>query len=134
MSHIKGKIVRIVSEHMVVLDAGEEKGVEPGMKFVIYADAGEITDPLTNEKLGNLEIPKGEVLVSIVHEKYSVAETETQQRSTPLGEMLRTLGTLSLADYETHKSLNVKKEDVVPLPEGIFMVKIGDSVRSVEHV
>lgn len=134
MSHVRGKIVRIVSDYMVVLDAGEEKGVKPGMKFVIYADVGEITDPVTNEKLGNLEIPKGEVLVKMVHEKYSVAETEIEERKTPLAEALRTLGTLSLTDYEAHKSLGVKKEDIVPLPEGIFTVKSGDPVRSVEDV
>ena len=134
MSHVRGKIVRIVSDYMVVLDAGEEKGVEPGMKFIIYADVGEITDPVTNEKLGNLEIPKGEVLVKVVHEKYSVAETEIEERKTPLAEALRTLGTLSLTDYHAHKSLDVKKEDIVPLPEGILTVKKGDPVRSVEDV
>lgn len=133
MSYIAGKIVRIVSEHMVVLDVGEEKGVTLGMNFVIYGDAGELTDPITNQKLGKLEIPKGEVLVKMVHQKYSVAETEIEEKRTPLGDALMNLGTLSLTDYKAYKSLDVRKEDVAPLPEGILTVKIGDSVRSIEE-
>ena len=131
MSFIKGKILRIIDEHTVVIDVGTEQGVRLGTRFVIYANAGELTDPDTKKKLGVLEIPKGEVTCKLVQEEYSVAETGLESKATPLAQIL----SFSLkTTIDVHESLEVETKEIEPLPEDIFKVKVGDLVRTVESI
>ncbi len=131
MSFIKGKILRITNEYTVVIDAGREQGVIPGTRFLIYANAGDLTDPDTKKNLGVLEIPKGEVVVKLVQQKYSFAETEFESQKAPLAQLL----SMSLiTTREVHKPLQVETKDIKPLPEEIFKVKVGDLVRTVEDI
>ena len=129
MSFIKGKILRITNEYTVVINVGKEEGVTVGTKFLIYANAGDLADPDTKKNLGVLEIPKGEVVVKLVQEKYSVAETEFESEKTSIGQIL----SLSLiTTRESHKLLPVETKDIKPVPEEVFKVREGDLVRTVE--
>lgn len=129
MSFIKGKILRITNEYTVVIDVGREQGVKLGTKFLIYANAGDLTDPDTKKNLGVLEIPKGEVVVKLVQENYSVAETEFESQKTSLGQIL---SMQLITTREAHKLLPVETKDIKPVPENIFKVREGDLVRTVK--
>ncbi|MFF2772967.1 hypothetical protein ACFVUP_38300, partial [Streptomyces bacillaris] len=64
MSRIEGKVASVLNERELVLNVGAEEGVEVGMRFkILYAGGIEITDPDTNEALGNVEWPKTEVKI-----------------------------------------------------------------------
>ncbi len=128
MSFIKGKILRITNEYTVVIDVGKEEGVTLGTKFLIYGNAGDLADPDTKKNLGVLEIPKGEVVVKLVQEKYSVAETEFESQKTSIGQLL----SISLITRESHKLLPVETKDIKPVPEEIFTVRVGDLVRTIQ--
>ena len=78
---IKGKVARILSSREVALTVGESHGVETGMKFdILYPKGLPIVDPDTGEDLGFVDMPKGRVRVSRVHDKFSVARTYRTKR------------------------------------------------------
>lgn len=73
---ISAKVVDIIDNRTLALNAGRNKGVEIGMIFQILKDNGkEIKDPETGEVLGNVKLPK--IMVKVVHAdpKFSIAET-----------------------------------------------------------
>ena len=53
---IIGKVAKILDEVKVVINRGSKDGVKPGMRFVAYAEADEVTDPDTGESLGKWEL------------------------------------------------------------------------------
>lgn len=91
------KVVKIISETEVVLGLGSNKGVEEGMRFVIYEPDEEIRDPETKESLGYLEIVKGYVRVEHVMPNMCTAKTNyrTETRFERVN-LLNPLGALSL--------------------------------------
>jgi hypothetical protein len=76
---IETKIVRILSESVVVLGAGSSQGVREEMEFLIYELGDEIFDPETKESLGRLEIAKGHVRV--IHLQQSIATARTTKQT-----------------------------------------------------
>jgi hypothetical protein len=51
---IRGEIAEIIDEYTVVLNIGHNDGVRKGMKFVVYAETGHVTDPHSGKDLGVL--------------------------------------------------------------------------------
>ncbi|NQE04351.1 hypothetical protein C5S32_00635 [ANME-1 cluster archaeon GoMg1] len=70
MIGIEGKVAEIVDEYTVVINRGQEHGVEEDMRFVIYEPGEEIKDPETDESLGKFEYVKAKVEVVNVQEKF----------------------------------------------------------------
>ena len=71
---VEGYIIRIDGEQ-IILDVGRNGGLKRGMKCVIYKEGESIKHPITGEILGKETKELGEVLVSEVFDKYSVAKT-----------------------------------------------------------
>jgi hypothetical protein len=71
---VEGFIIRIDGEQ-IILDVGRNGGLKRGMKCVIYKEGEAIKHPITGEILGKDTKELGEVLVSEVFDKYSVAKT-----------------------------------------------------------
>lgn len=70
------KIIKVSDDNLkIVINAGENKGIKIGMKFIVYAKGEELFDPDTNESLGRLEITKGMGKVTHVQEKISTLES-----------------------------------------------------------
>ncbi len=76
MTRIEGKVATVLNERELVLTVGSEEGVAVGMRFkILYPGGIEITDPDTNEPLGNVEWPKTEVKIVSVQPHMSVGRT-----------------------------------------------------------
>lgn len=86
------KVVRVLDEFTVVMNAGSDSGVSEGQKFLIYELSNEeIIDPDTKKSLGFLEIVKGTGIVTHVQESMSTLKSATYhstsrkiKRSSPL--------------------------------------------------
>ncbi len=73
---IRGFVAEIINRRELVINVGSEQGVEVGMKFaVLSAKGAEIRDPISEEPLGSIEIPKVLVEVVRVQPRLSVART-----------------------------------------------------------
>lgn len=76
MDRVHARVAAIVDERELVLNRGEEHGVQVGMRFAILAGEGtEVKDPETGEILGLVPIEKTTVKVVRVQPKLSVART-----------------------------------------------------------
>ena len=75
MERIEGKVAEVIDIYTVVINRGNEHGVEEDMRFVIYELGEEIKDPDTDESLGKFEYVKAKVRVTNVSEKFSTATT-----------------------------------------------------------
>lgn len=73
---IAGKVAQVVSERELVINRGSEHGVTVGMRFRILApEPSVVTDPETEEELGEVDLTKIEVEVVEVQPKLSVCAT-----------------------------------------------------------
>lgn len=72
-------VASVLSSDRVVINKGREYGVRVGNRFLIYElDDGEITDPITKESLGRLEIPKGTGRIVSVQPRMAVLESDKE--------------------------------------------------------
>jgi hypothetical protein len=78
MSQIEGKIAAILSPAKVVINKGSKDGIEVGDYFYIYSELGPFTDPDTNQKLESTKQIWGRVEVSLVENRFCIAETGTR--------------------------------------------------------
>jgi hypothetical protein len=75
------KVVKIIDEYKVVINAGSRQDICEGQKYLIFSiDNDEIFDPDTGESLGYLEIVKGTGIVTHVQEKIATLESATYRR------------------------------------------------------
>src|SRR5437870_4764299 len=123
---VRTKIARILSPTRVVLAAGSEQGVEEGMEFVIYELSDPVTDPETQESLGQLELHKGRVEAIHVQDKMATAITVRRRVYRPTFTEVFT-GT---GWREEHERLRVDSS-VETAVKADLTVRVGDLVRSV---
>lgn len=74
------KVVKIINEYRIVINAGAKQGVHEGDVFEVYAEGQEIVDPDTGEDLGTLDYIKAKVVARDVFHKMTICvnrETET---------------------------------------------------------
>lgn len=130
MAQIRGKIAKIVDESTFLINVGLKEGVQNGMRFVVFDEGEEVTDPDTGEVLGVWEILKGELEVVNAQERLSMVQTPVRKVETP--------NTLSAMMVEASKGSKGERERLSvdrtqmsgrPAPKPI---SVGDPVRSVE--
>lgn len=71
----KFRVVRIIDDTSLVVNAGTENGVEKGDIMQICGVGATIVDPETKKELGCLDIVKAKLNVSEVYDKMCVCET-----------------------------------------------------------
>lgn len=124
------KIVKIVDDYTVVINAGKNESLEPDTHLVIYSVGEEVIDPETGECLGTLDTVKASICVKHVFEKMSVCKSfETITRKTsPLTTLTPIANMLGEIQVESLKPLNVDPKQITG---GInsSSIKIGDLVR-----
>lgn len=77
------KVAQVINNYELVINAGSNKGITEGSRFLVYSLGKEVVDPDTNESLGKLEIIKGIGKVIHVQEKMStIKSTELQKPAT----------------------------------------------------
>ncbi|MCH8143508.1 MAG: hypothetical protein IIA55_02160 [Gemmatimonadetes bacterium] len=69
---IRAKVVSILDNQRIVINAGIEQGVQAGDQFFLYEEGAEITDPENEEPLGRLENIKAHTEAFLVQEKMTV--------------------------------------------------------------
>jgi hypothetical protein len=130
MTQIRGKIAKIVDESTFLINVGLKEGVQNGMRFVVFDEGEEVTDPDTGEVLGIWEIVKGELVVVNVQERLSMVQTPVKKVETP-GTLSAMMVEASKGKAEEREHLSVDRTQMSgrPAPKPI---SVGDSVRSVE--
>lgn len=108
------RVAHILDDYRVVLNAGGQDGVQPGMSFVIFEEGPEIVDPATGKSLGALENVKGRVWVHHAAPAHAVAGS-SQKESMP--------GTVSLTSMNIARALGGAN--------ALLNVKVNDRVKRV---
>lgn len=63
------KVVKVIDDYTVVINAGKDKGIQKGKAFLIVSIGEMIIDPDTGEELGALEIIRGKADVIHVQDR-----------------------------------------------------------------
>lgn len=76
MARIEGKVAQVLTNRELVLNVGEDQGVEVGMRFAVLNSKGiSVTDPDTGEEIGSVELPKTVVKIVRTQERLSIGRT-----------------------------------------------------------
>ncbi len=134
---IEGKVARILSENVIILNVGANAGVKPGAAFVVFARGEEVIDPETGEALGCWEVPKGHLRATHVQERMTTCESflpgakPAEQADKGTNVLSAALIAHSMRPETWRKSrvpLSVNRSDVSGMPS-IGPISIGDPVR-----
>lgn len=119
------KIVKIISEYKVVINAGSNSFVKEGDIFEVFEPGAEVFDPETKESLGTLDFVKAKLRVIDVFPKMSVCENRD-------GTVQRSLISALSWTVPDQVPLNVQSTDISGGYEGVSQkIKVGDFVRKV---
>jgi len=135
---ITGRVAGVLNARELVINIGSEASVQVGMRFsVLAAEATEILDPETNERLGLLDREKVRVEVTEVRPRFSVCST-FGSRGGSVGALSGWAALFSQSLYSTlPKPITLRAEDssmLPPLSEEASYVKTGDRVVQVREV
>jgi hypothetical protein len=137
MDLINGKVAAIKGDYVIVINKGYDDGVEEDMRFIVFEEGEEITDPDTNEPLGKLEYIKAKVIVKYPSKKFSWAETYETQAVPGMSSVVAAVAAMSSIGtrYERVKlPLGTNYELTQHIPDISTVspfVKIGDLVRQI---
>jgi hypothetical protein len=132
---LRGRVAQILNERELVINVGEQEGVEEGMRFAVLAGSPvQIPDPETGEPLGWLDREKVRVEAINVMERMSVCETyDTRLAGGALG--LLDVGGMFRARQHVPVTLRATRESYPePLSAAESYVKIGDVVRELKEL
>jgi len=132
---IEGQVARILDDESIVVNRGSADGVREGMRFVVFAEHDEVTDPATGRSLGRIEIVKARVVAAHVQERMATLRAEAAAaRAASEDPTQRTLSSEMVAVSMSERSqakLNVDRSAMTGTPKA-GPVTLGDRVRSVE--
>lgn len=120
------KIVKIIDEYKVVVNAGSNDLIKPNDRLEVYQPGQEVTDPETGESLGTLDFVKAKLRVVDVFPKMCVCENHDTRQQSVFVNFSQSF------TYEEKLPLNVQTTDISGGYEGIDKkIKVGDLVRKV---
>ena len=83
-------VVKVLEPDRVVLNRGVRDGIELEQRFLIYEVGEPLTDPVTGEDLGRLEMSKGWGEIIQVQEKVSILFNSREYFNDPaVGDLAR---------------------------------------------
>lgn len=104
------RVVRIISEYEIIINAGSNDGYQVGDIFQILVQGKPLTDPETGEELGVLDYVKARIQLSTVFPKMSICRsTATSNPMFDTATML--LGVIGSLGFGPAK-LNVDEDDI----------------------
>lgn len=136
---MKMKIVKIIDEYQVIVNAGKNQDVTKGTCFKVLSDPIEIIDDSTNISLGSIQLDKAVIKAVRVYDDMCICENAVNQKA---GVKYRTNSLASQLNLtsvmggervdEVHEKLNI---DVNDLSNSIAYtetpIRIGDLVEIV---
>lgn len=127
------KVVRVISDREIAVSGGAEAGLKTGDVLLVLSQPTPITDPDTNELLGEVVSNKAVVRVYDVKERFALART-FRTRTVNLGG--QGLPTSLLGKYFEPPKFEVRTETLrhdpdadSPLSAAESVVKVGDPVE-----
>lgn len=137
-AQILGKVAKILDEYNVIINVGREQGVVQGMRFVVFIEGDEVSDPDTRESLGKWEVVKGQIVATHVQDRISVcsAPPPAKDKDVRVDPSTRTLSAAMVQDHmrgefggRKAEKLNVNRTQMSGMPE-LRPISVGDRVRS----
>ena len=120
------KVVKIISEYDVVINAGSDDGVKVGDIFEIYEPGDVVNDPDTDEVLGTLDFVKARIQVKTVFQKMSLC-TNTETSTSTIAELALSMSSFYASSI---KPLNVDALDISGGFEDVNKkIRVSDLVR-----
>lgn len=129
---ISARVAHIIDNRTLILSVGAEQGVRENSRFKIFsATKTPILDPVTKEKLGELDRIKLRVKVTDVQEKYSIAETYEYTTVNKGGNYNGSITALNKMFQEPklerqYKTFEIDKLDRKAIDEKDSFVRVGD--------
>jgi len=119
------RVIKIVNDTSLVINAGENHNICVGDKFQIVGAGTPIIDPKTKENLGSLDIIKDTLQVSVVYEKMCLCEAPPT--------FIPILGPsiTNLLGRTEQKPLNIDPTEISGTLNEESPIKIGDSARHI---
>lgn len=126
------KVVYLIDEENIVINAGSNKNVKKGDHFLIYGLSDEVFDIDNNESLGKLELVRGEGVVVHVQEKMSIVRSniyEKEDSVTEIRSFPNLLGRLGAFgnNVQEERIVHPAKKVIIPFMD----VEKGDYVRKI---
>lgn len=126
------KVVYLIDEENIVINAGSNKNVKEGDRFLIYGLSDEVFDIDNNESLGKLELVRGEGVVVHAQEKMSIVRSniyEKEDSVTEIRSFPNLLGRLGAFgnNVQEERIVHPAKKVIIPFMD----VEKGDYVRKI---
>ncbi len=124
------KVIKILNEYEIVINAGANKGLSDGDRLQIFVPGVHVVDPDTKEDLGTLDNVKATIVVKTLLPKMAICVNAATE--SPLTSSAQAL--ISTAFAPTSKKLNVNTLDISggsPLQDSC--IKLGDLVRKMPN-
>lgn len=102
------KVVEIINEYSILINYGSLNGAEKGDEIRVIAIGPEITDPITEENLGTMDLIKSNMTIVTVYEKFSLCQNI---KESVVNSLLNPLSQLQITKREK-TSLNVDEKDI----------------------
>lgn len=125
------RVVKIIDDRSIVINAGENEGIKEGDRFCVYSENGTpVIDPVTKEDLGAFRGIKAKIEATIVYEKMSICENTIK-----IGGIANNLSELAFEPFLARRaSLNV---DPAQISGGLDIsvdepIRIGDNVEKIK--
>ena len=116
------KVIKIINEYNIVINAGSEQGLSRHDQLEIFVPGEEVLDPDTNESLGTLDFIKAYISVKDLFPKMAICEN-SETRSNNL------LSFMDNFTVEETDRLNVETTEISGGLSGSRKIQIGDLVR-----
>ena len=133
---LRGQVVAILDDQRILINLGVEQGVSIGDRFIIFELGNEVTDPITGQVLGKLELIKTQIESVHVQEKMTMVmpiHRDTLTHSTVLSATLAQTSSGASSDFYRDR-MNVKKNQIMGLHQVNSVVSVGDQVRSIQAI
>jgi len=132
---IEGRVAAILNARELVINVGSDVGVVQGMRFAVLAESPIIVkDPLTGERLGQIDREKVRVEATDVHLKITICRTFRFKNIESISSLASLLGLGSSATppKDIPETLQMQDSSLPPpLPEEQSYVKVKDRVIEV---
>lgn len=108
-------VAQKIDTDVIVINKGQKDNIEDWMRFLVYEEADEIIDPITNESLGKLEKPKGYFTIQHIQEKMTILVSELKRENNVF-------------------NIPLLKPDISVERDILKSIQIGDSVKIVNKI
>lgn len=136
MEQIERRVIRIMSQKAILINAGKKDGVNRGDVVTVVERGDEIKDP-NGKVLGHYDFVKAQLTVSKAEFSFSEVQSLKHRSSTyftAINQLSQTMSSnlSSKIDYSRPEPINVDPSDIQPLRHDMLSdrkIRLGDLVK-----